>query len=58
MTVSLQHLGLLNSVLDALLLGSPLLGISPPNRAFVFTSHIETDTGGTGRMVLIALLPT
>ena len=58
MAVSLQHLGLLNPVLDALLLGSPLLRVSPPNWALVFASHVETDTGAAGRMVLITFLPT
>ena len=55
-SVALQHLGLLDLVLDALLLGSPLLGGSPPHRALVFASHIKVDTGTTGRMVLVALL--
>jgi hypothetical protein len=57
-SVALQHLGLLDLVLDALLLGSPLLGGSPPSRALVFASHIKVDTGAAGRMILVALLST
>jgi hypothetical protein len=59
MTVApLKHLGLLDLVLDALLLESPLLRISPPYRTLILASHTEVDTSATGRVALIALLPT
>lgn len=55
---SLNHLSLLNFILDALLLKSPLLCIPPPNRTLILATHTEIDTGATGRVVLIALLST
>lgn len=54
----LKHLGLLDLVLDALLLESPLLCVSPPYRTLIFASHTEVDTSTAGRVVFIAFLST
>lgn len=57
-STSLNHLSLLNLVLDPLLLKLALLCISPPHRALVFASNAEIDTGTTCRVILITLLAT
>lgn len=56
--IAFVHLGLLDLVLDALLLDLPLLGIPPPDGALVFAFHVEVVAGSTGRVFLVTLLPT
>lgn len=55
-SIAFIHLRLLNLVLDALLLHSSVLWVTPPNRALILAFHTKVNAGTTGWMLLITLL--
>lgn len=53
---ALDRFGVLDLVLDALLLCPSLLCICPPDGTLIFASHIKVDAGTAGRVSFVALL--